>query len=152
MASLWRVVSTTQRFGDPDRPGEPTRRTFEAALQVAREHVPHLEAARHHRGPLEVLRYADFVEDHGRVFDAIQRLTDVVITPDRRREVSDEIGVEAARKVQARLSGFDEHDPATGLHGGHVDDVGVGSWREAIPAEWHSDLDDAVGPHMHLCE
>jgi hypothetical protein len=118
-------------------------------------HTVFLEVKRHLESVREVLdyprlillRYEDFVNNYGVIFDAYQTAFGITISQEQRNRISASCGLEANRKrgIDRNQEEFDRWQ----IHTQHVGTPEPGGWRSVIPVEFHERFQRLCSP---LCE
>lgn len=69
---------------------------------------------------LLLLRYEDFVEDYGALFDAIERFFETSIPAEQRQSIEKKYNQEAVQAITNQFADFSRYDAATQFHGRHI--------------------------------
>ena len=137
VASLYRVRMSR---GGEDVGG---RKGLETVVIQAHKHFGTLSKIQS-RNKNILLRYEDFVHDYDIIYEALLKLTGILVPEKDRCRINNKFSLEANRERASRLKDFNEIGEYE-IHGDHIGPVEPGTWVTSLPT-W------AVGMVEDVCD
>jgi hypothetical protein len=98
------------------------------------------------RKSLAELQYESFIKNPHLIFNAISMILAISRTKKQIKESLEKHSMEENRKIASQFSGHQEFDPYSRIHGDHVHEGEIGTWRRFV--EDHDHINKMLKPGL----